>query len=161
MSESNKIRRRYSTKFKESVLKRLEPPTNYTVASLAEELNIYRTSIYSWIRNEKNKLDKAKSSNRWTLEDKFHAVLETSSLSEQELASYCRRKGLFTEDIKSWRDQCIRANAINSKDPLKLEEDLREERQRSKILEKELRRKEKALAEAAALLVLRKKSKRF
>ena len=158
MSKPNKSRRRYTTEFKESVLKKLEPPTNYTVASLAEELDISKTAIYSWLRAKNNNSDNPKPSRKWTAEDKFHVVLETSTLTEQELAAYCRRKGLFVEDIKAWREQCIRANSSSSKDPLKLEEDLKEEKQKTKILEKELRRKEKALAEAAALLVLRKKA---
>ena len=159
MSRTSKNRRSYIKEFKESVLKRLEPPTDDTVASLSEELDVSRTTIYQWIKAKNNKEGNPKSSGRWTSEDKFHAVLETSTLTEQELAAYCRRKGLFVEDVKAWRSQCIKANASTpSKDPLKLEEDLREEKQRTKSLEKELRRKEKALAETAALLVLRKKA---
>lgn len=90
--------------------------------------------------------------------DKFHAVLETATFTEEELAAYCRRKGLYLEDITAWREQCIRANMANSKDPLQLEEELREEKRRIKELEKELRIQEKALAETAALLVLQKKA---
>jgi len=158
MSETSKNRRSYTKEFKESVLKRLEPPTDDTVASLSEELAVSRTTIYQWIKAKNNKEGNPKSSGRWTSEDKFHVVLETSTLTEQELAAYCRRKGLFVEDVKAWREQCLKANASNTKDPLKLEEDLREEKQRAKSLEKELRRKEKALAETAALLVLQKKA---
>lgn len=158
MSKINKERRRYTAEFKESVLKRLEPPTNDTVASLAEELGVSRTAIYTWRRTKDNSSGSSNPTKRWSPKDKFHVVLETSTLTEQELATYCRRKGLFVEDVKAWREQCIRANASNSKDPSKLEEDLREEKQRTKSLERELRRKEKALAEAAALLVLRKKA---
>lgn len=158
MSKTNKGRRRYTAEFKESVLKRLEPPTKDTVSSLAEELGISRTAIHTWRRTKANDSGTPKPTKRWSPKDKFHVVLETSTLTEQELAAYCRRKGLFVEDVKAWRDQCIKANASNSKDPFKLEEDLREEKQKTKSLERELRRKEKALAEAAALLVLRKKA---
>lgn len=49
---------------------------------------------------------------RLTSEHKFHIVLETSTLIEQEPAAYCRRKGLYVEDIKSWRKQCKRANTF-------------------------------------------------
>lgn len=156
--KGNKNSRRYSPEFKTSVLKRLKPPTNDTVASLSEELDVSKTSIYTWIREESNKSGNPKPIGSWTTEDKFHVVLETFTLTEEELAAYCRRKGLFVEDIKSWQKQCIKANASNSKDPIELEKDLKEERQRAKGLEKELQRKEKALAEAAALLVLQKKA---
>lgn len=158
MSKTNKNGRTYTEEFKTSVLKRLEPPTNDTVASLAEELGVSRTAIYQWSKAKKNKSGSSKPTARWTSEDKFHIVLETSTLTEEELAAYCRRKGLFVDDVKDWREQCIRANATKFKDPQKLEQDLKDEKEKTKHLENELSRKEKALAETAALLVLRKKA---
>ena len=159
MSKTQKIRRRYTSEFKESVLKRLEPPTSDTVTSLSEELGVTRGTIYAWLRaKDNNNPHNSKSTKRWTSEDKFHIVLETSTLTEEELAAYCRRKGLFVEDVKAWRGQCLRANSTISKDPQKLEQDLKDEKEKTKHLEKELSRKEKALAETAALLVLRKKA---
>ncbi len=158
MSKTQKRRRRYTSEFKESVLKRLEPPTSDTVTSLSEELGVTRGTIYAWLRAKDNNSYTSKSTKRWTSEDKFHIVLETSTLTEGELAAYCRRKGLFVEDVKAWREQCLRANATKFKDPQILEQHLKEEKEKTKHLEKELSRKEKALAETAALLVLRKKA---
>ena len=158
MSKKAKSRGSYSKEFKESVLQRLEPPTNDTVTSLSKELNITRGSIYQWIRAKENQPKEFKPASKWSSKDKFHAVLETATLSQEELAAYCRRKGLYVEDLDIWREQCIMANMRDAKDPLKLEEDLQKEKDRSKELEKELRIKEKALAETAALLVLRKKA---
>ncbi|MFA5634617.1 MAG: transposase [Anaerovoracaceae bacterium] len=158
MSKTQKRKRRYTSEFKELVLKRLEPPTSDTVTSLSEELGVTRGTIYAWLRAKDNNPYTPKSTKRWTSEDKFHIVLETSTLTEEELAAYCRRKGLLVEDVKAWREQCLRANATKSKDPQKLEQDLKDEKEKTKNLEKELSRKEKALAETAALLVLRKKA---
>lgn len=158
MAKISTSRKRFSKEFKASVLKRLEPPTTDTVTSLSRELNISRSSIYLWINANNNKPKELKPSHKWSSKDKFHVVLETATLSQEELAAYCRRKGLYLEEVDNWREQCIRANASNTKDPLKLEEDLQEEKRRTKKLEKELRQKEKALAETAALLVLRKKA---
>lgn len=79
-------------------------------------------------------------------------------LSENEIATYCRKKGLYVEELNDWRKQCLRANTTVLEDPERLKIELRDEKQKSKLLEKELRRKEKALAETAALLVLRKKA---
>lgn len=132
MSRIEKERRRYTTEFKKSVLKRLEPPTNDTVASLAEELGVSRTAIYTWRRAKDNSSGNPKPAKRWSSKDKFHIVLETSTLTEQELAAYCRRKGLYLEDVEAWRKQCIRANASNSEDPFKLAEDLKEEKKEPK-----------------------------
>ncbi len=158
MVKKNSLRKRYSNEFKASVLKRLEPPTKDTVTSLSEELNISRSAIYQWIRAKKSNLKGIRPAHKWSSKDKFHIVIETATLTQEELAAYCRRKGLYLEDLNTWREQCIRANMTNSKDPLKLEEELQKEKRRTKKLEKELRIKEKALAETAALLVLLKKA---
>lgn len=160
MAKNNSKNRSYTNEFKESVLKRIEQ--NETVASLAKELDISKSTIYQWVRtHNENKKDYSinlKSKNNWTSEDKFHVVIETSSFSETELAEYCRRKGIYVDELKAWRDQCLKANQVTVEDPKELKESLKAEKELNKKLEKELRVKEKALAETAALLVLRKKA---
>lgn len=163
MPKDNNNNNQYTKEFKESVLKRLEPPKSESVPEISKDLNIAKSTIYQWIRtNDKSKKQSTqttnnKASSKWNSEDKFQVVLETYILTEEELAAYCRRKGLYADEVKSWRHQCLKANTTISKDPQKIENALKEEQQRNKELEKELRRKEKALAETAALLVLRKK----
>ena len=93
----------------------------------------------------------------WDSASKFAVVLETVTLSEAELAEYCRSKGLFVEQVRAWRAACEQANAQHEQQSAVFERNLKAERRRIKALERELRRKEKALAEAAALLVLAKK----
>lgn len=164
MPKNNKRNRSYTKEFKESVLKRLEPPTNESVPELAKELNIAKSTIYQWAKayNKKNNQGNVpvnnKPSSKWSSEDKFHVVFESYTLTEEELGAYCRRKGVYVDEVKNWRNQCLKANTNFSKDPQKLEEDFKQEQQKNKQLEKELRKKEKALAETAALLVLRKKA---
>ena len=161
MSKTRK-KRSYTKEFKASVLKRLEEPTTDTITSLSDELGVPRTTIYQWIKKDKTKADKTpfnnKPSNKWTSEDKFQVVLETASLTELELAEYCRRKGIYLDDVKVWRDQCLKANQAIVEDPKDLKEFLKAEKELNRKLERELRIKEKALAETAALLVLRKKA---
>jgi transposase len=98
-----------------------------------------------------------KQTEDWSPEAKFAAVVETVAMTELELSEYCRRQGLYPEQIRRWKDACIqdaqRAEAQQQQQRLEAKQD----KQRIKALEKELKRKEKALAEAAALLVLRKK----
>jgi transposase len=93
---------------------------------------------------------------RWSTEDKFAVVLETAALSEAELSAYCRRKGLYAEQIEAWKQACRRANGPQT---LSREEHTQRQAQARRIqaLEAELRRKDQALAETAALLVLTKK----
>jgi transposase-like protein len=93
----------------------------------------------------------------WTARDKFSAVIETAGMNETELAEYCRKKGIYPEQVVQWRQACESANDWDRQVNNKLKVSLRDDRKRIKQLEKELIRKEKALAEAAALLVLQKK----
>lgn len=160
MANNNSKNKSYTKEFKDSVLKRLEQ--NETVGSLADELDISKSTIYQWVRTH-NKKQKdysinLKSKNNWTSEDKFQVVLETSSLTETELGEYCRRKGIYVDEVKAWREQCLKANQATVEDPKELKESLKAEKELNKKLERELRIKEKALAETAALLVLRKKA---
>jgi transposase-like protein len=162
MPKDNKNNKQYTREFKESVLKRIET-SNGSIAKISDELDISKSTIYQWVR-DKNKFKNqdtnvfSKPSSKWNSEDKFQIVLESYALTVEELGAYCRRKGIYTEEVKSWRNQCLKANATILKDPQQVENALKEEQQRNKALEKELRRKEKALAETAALLVLRKKA---
>lgn len=164
MQKNNTKKKQYTKEFKNSVLKRLESPSNESISIISEELGISRSTIYQWLSSNNNKRTKDilpgnnKPSIKWSSEDKFHVVLETSTLTEEELAAYCRRKGLYVDEVKSWREHCLKANRTVLQDPQKIEEELKEEKKRTKALEKDLRIKEKALAETAALLVLRKKA---
>lgn len=80
------------------------------------------------------------------------------SAEEFEFSEYCREKGIYPEQVKEWKEACINANDNAREKSTKAGKELRAERKEKEKLEKELARKEKALAEAAALLVLRKKA---
>jgi transposase-like protein len=99
-----------------------------------------------------------KNPENWSSEDKFAIVLEAASLNEAELAEYCRRKGLYVEQVAAWRKACLQANADSVAQAKAQREQSKKDRRQIKQLERELHRKEKALAEAAALLVLQKKA---
>lgn len=99
-----------------------------------------------------------KNAERWSSEEKFAVVLEAASLNEAELAEYCRKKGLYVEQIAAWKGSCLQANATADVAGKEGRAQHRQDKQRIRALERELRRKEKALAETAALLVLRKKA---
>jgi hypothetical protein len=95
----------------------------------------------------------------WAACEKFAAVLHCASLSAHGLSEYCRRNGLYPEQIERWRLACEQANDTASAREAGLQKLQRGDRDRIRHLESELRRKEKALAEAAALLVLQKKAR--
>ena len=84
-------------------------------------------------------------------------MLETAALSEIELSEYCREKGLYPEQVKEWKLSCIACNQTQAQQRKQLTQERKADRKRIKELEKELKRKDAALAETAALLVLIKK----
>ena len=154
--------KRYSAERKESILRRMMPPENKLISELARENGITEQTLYTWRRNLKSQgvpvPGNGKNAEEWSSKDKFSVVLETAQLNEAELAEYCRRKGLFIEQIAVWRDACQEANAQLGAQTREERAQGKSDRKRIKELEKELRRKEKALAEAAALIILRKKA---
>ena len=79
-------------------------------------------------------------------------------MNAAELAEYCRKKSLFAEQIEQWKQACIGANASAAEQEKQQKIQARSDKKRIKHLETDLRRKERALAETAALLVLRKKA---
>lgn len=157
----NEITIRYTQEMNDAVLVRMMPPNNESVKSISEDLGISAQSLYK-LRN-KARIDgnatpgNGQTSERWSSEDKFLVVLETYAMNQVDLAEYCRKKGLYKEQIDAWRSVCLSANTGEINQTKRLSQELREEKKRTSEIEKDLRKKEKALAEAAALLLLRKK----
>lgn len=138
------------------------PPHNKTIREIAKEEGITESTLYNWrsqARAEGRLMpDGASTPEEWSSRDKFIVVLETAAMNETDLAEYCRRRGLFAEQIRHWRQACEQANDVAEANAKEITKALKQEQQNSKRLERDLARKEKALAETAALLVLRKKA---
>jgi transposase-like protein len=147
---------------KEAILAKMTGPDRRSVAALSAEEGISTATLYNWRKEARlqGRLLPAHDDQPegWTSQDKFNAVLETAALSETALGEYCRRQGLYPEQLARWREACSRANDDAASERAHQERLQRGERARVRELEKQLRRKEKALAETAALLVLRKKA---
>jgi len=138
------------------------PPNAMSVAQVSRETGVSEQTLYNWrnrFRHEGRAVPAdSKNPENWSGENKLAVVIETAALNEEQLAEYCRKKGLYVEQVMRWREAAI-AGAETLR-PLSAEErrELTQERKKTRKLEKELKRKEKALAEAAALLVLQKKA---
>jgi transposase-like protein len=106
----------------------------------------------------KKPTQEARSPREWTTEEKLKAVVTAAELSGEEFGAFLRREGLHEAQLQEWRDALQAAL-----DPGKRKKGKRasSEAKRVKQLEKELRRKDKALAEVTALLVLQKKMQAF
>ena len=153
---------RYTQERKAEIIQRMMPPNNESVAQISKEEGITEVTLYKW-RKEARVAGSATPGNgqisdKWSSQDKFLIVMETFSMNELELAEYCRKKGLYREQIEAWKSVCLQANGQAFDQEKQLNVQLKEEKQRAKALEKDLQKKEKALAEAAALLLLRKKA---
>ena len=152
---------RYSQERKESVIRRMMPPENPPVPVLVEETGISDVTLYHWRKQARAKglvvPGDGRNPESWSPEDKFAVVLETAAMNEAELSEYCRKKGLFAEQIAAWKENCLQGNASAAEQSKAEKRQARLARKEVKQLKRELRRKEKALAETAALLALRKK----
>jgi transposase-like protein len=153
---------RYSPERKESVLRKMMPPHNRSIKQLAQEEGISEATLFNWRKQAREKglllPDGDSGPEGWSARDKFAAVLEAATFNETDLAEYCRKKGIYPEQLLQWRKACEMANDWDRESSRRLKSEKKADRQRIHQLERELRRKEKALAETAALLVLRKKA---
>lgn len=149
-------RESYSKEFKDSVRAKILSRGNRTIAEVCEEAGVGKSTAINWIKNRGNSSDmkKQKGSQKWSAEQKLKVLIETASLSEAELGSYLRREGLFSSQLDEWKNEFILSLTSSSKKS-KFGKDERD--QKIKSLEKEVLRKDKALAEATALLILQKK----
>ena len=146
----------YSPELKESLLRRMLPPNNESISKIAREEGISEQTLRNW--RDKARAKGIAAPDDWSTQDKFLIVVETASMNETELAEYARKKGLYVEQIKAWKDACMNANGGIAKEAARLNRELRDSEKERRKLKRELARKEKALAETAALLVLRKKA---
>lgn len=154
---------RYSEERKAAVIQKMMPPQNRSIPELARETGISDATLYTW--RKQARLEgyavpaDGKNAEQWSSADKFAVVLETAPMNEAELGEYCREKGLYPEQVAAWRESCLQANADAEARSQAQRQQTKQARQRIKQLEQEVRRKDKALAETSALLVLQKKAR--
>ena len=148
-------RQSYSKDFKDSIRAKILSRGNRTVLEICEQEGINPRSAANWIRPRVNDsvMKKSKTSTQWTPEQKLKALIATASLSEAELGAYLRKEGLFAAQLEEWKKEFI--SSMTSARPKKIAKDDRD--QKIKVLEREILRKDRALAEASALLILPKK----
>jgi len=150
----------FSDELRESVVRKALSG-EMTQEAIAKEFGLGRMTVQSWLRKYRalgvEGMDKReRRPQEWTAEERFAALMETHGLSEEELGVWCRRNGLHTHQLEQWRRDATVGSAGNQRSNEQVE--LRRLRQENQRLRKDLRRKEKALAETSALLVVKKKA---
>ena len=151
----------YPEAFKARMVQKLTAPGAPSATALSEEVGVAQPTLSKWVREagkvgfmartKRTKSGTRKRPQDWAAEAKLEAVIEAASLSEEDLGELLRRRGLHRTHLRQWREQFVAGlAALRSKKTSA-------ETRRIRELERELRRKDKALAETAALLVLKKK----
>ena len=156
-------KRSYSEEFKEAMVKKVLTRGEKTIQQIVEEVGIAPSVLARWKRERtmsatgSEKKEMGRRPQDWMAEEKLEAVLETQKLSPEDLGIYLRRKGLHSVHLEQWKREILEALKGEGNSKRKNGEIL-EVKKKNQELERELRRKEKALAEASALLILKKKA---
>jgi transposase-like protein len=153
----------YSESFIEQALVKVYSRGSRTIQSVAEELNINQYTVKHWMRNKEKALRNLtqptapeKRPQDWRAEEQLLALQESHVLTGDDLNAWCRERGLFAHHLSSWKSAFCnpqKASTAGLSDP----REVRGLKDENEQLKRELLRKEKALAEAAALLILQKK----
>ncbi len=143
---------KYNPEFKEALLKKVfTRNADISVLQIAIEANMPPMTLYDWIRKSKGMVTRMKNNN-YKAKEKFEYCLKYFNLNENQKGAFLRSNGLYSYQLDTWRDEFINSNPKQRINDLSIKD-----KKRIKSLERELRRKEKALAETATLLTLKKK----
>jgi transposase-like protein len=149
--------REYNESFKSKMVQRLVGPGAVSANQLAREVGIHQATLSRWLLQSKDRMDGVKLGRPpeprrpedWSAEERLRVVMEASRLRDEELGAFLRREGIHEATLAEWRTAVLEALGPQKR--------VTSDSRRVRELEKQLRRKDKALAETAALLVLQKK----
>jgi transposase len=148
----------YSPELKESIKKRFQAPNPPSISQLSAGTGISSTTLYKWRQEIKLLSNPATSPNLKSAEEKLRIVIEAQSLEGQDLGSFLRKEGVYLTNIDQWRAEALKALKPMAKKKKSKSKQERDVAKKIQALEAELKRKDAALAEAAALLLLAKKA---
>jgi len=146
---------KYSTGFRNSVLKKVLPPENRSIREVSKETGVSEQTIRNWLLRLKddnlNPEEGEISPEQRSPSEKMSLILESRSLSSETKGEWLRKNGIHSEHLVLWEQEL--RDQVNDKS-IKEKETIKKQKKKIKSLEKELERKEKALAEMVALLIL-------
>jgi transposase-like protein len=149
-------RREYTESFRQQALEKVFSRGSNPIRVVAEDLNMSYGTLRNWMKADRNRVQtkdglRSKRPQDWSLAERLQMLMESHGLDEEALNAFCREKGIFRHHLEQWQAAFTAGGAVDTRSQL------RELKDRNRTLTRELNRKEKALAEAAALLVLQKK----
>ena len=153
--------------FKEQVLSKARQRGARTLADIAAEANMPLHTLKGWLKESRtskaetvmpSRLPQSLPARQWSGAERLLALQESHGLSGEALHAWCREKGLFEHQLTAWREAFVSSPAPETaQERRESKAELKALQGKHEVLQRELRRKERALAEAAALLVLQKK----
>lgn len=146
----------YSEAFRAKMVRKMLSPGAVSANALAAETGLNQSTLSRWLKEARTVGVMNKPAKKWTFLEKLRVVIEASELSDANLGEFLRREGIHAAQIEEWRSTAADAFAEGRSNKKRKHSP---EAKRIKELEREVRRKDKALAEASALLILKKKAK--
>lgn len=143
---------KYTEAFMAKMVRKMLPPGAVSPSALAAETGVGQTTLWRWLQEARTVGVMDKPAKKWTPIEKLRVVVEASKISDDALGGFLRSEGLHEAQLKEWRmaaEAAFDAPRAGKNSP---------EAKKIKALEREVLRKDKALAEAAALLILKKKA---
>jgi len=131
----------------------LLPPQSASVDEVAREVGVGAQTLQRWLGDA---LSRPARERAWTAPARLEAVITTASMDEAARGAWCREHGVYPQQLAQWRDSATQALA-QPEEARASPQQTRQDRRRIKELEREVHRKDRALAETAALLVLSRK----
>lgn len=144
---------RYGQGFKDRAVARLLPPESAAVEDVALAVGVGAETLQRWREQAQSGPARLR---RWTAGSRLEAVIATAPMPEANRSAWCREHGMFPTELEKWRASATAALA-EPEEARASPQATRQDRKRIKELERDLLRKDRALAETAALLVLSKK----
>jgi transposase len=148
---------RHGQEFKDQALAKLLPPESASIDAVSEDMGISVGTLRRWLDLAQTKPARGRV---WSASARLQAVITTAAMPEATKNGWCRSNGVYPQELDAWRVSAMQALAEpeGAKARLVSPQDTKEHKRRIKVLEREILRKDRALAETAALLVLSKKA---
>ena len=144
---------RYGQAMKERVVARLLPPESAALEAVSREVGIAVVTLKRWRSEVQSRPARERA---WTAAARFEAVIATAALDEASTSAWCRERGVYPQELEKWRGSAVAALA-QPEEARASPQKTRQDRRRIRELERDVQRKDRALAETTALLVLAKK----
>ena len=144
---------RYGQAYKDRAAARLLPPESAAVEVVAREIGVAVGTLERWQDDAQSRPARGRA---WTAAARLEAVITTAALDQAGKSAWCRQHGVYPTELDKWRSSATAALA-EPEEARASPQATRQDKRRIKELERDLLRKDRALAETAALLVLSKK----